>query len=102
FNNKCDLPGLCDLSNSAYTCPHLIGVATQWGECQNVQKHTDYWLTKLCVPTADYTFTPGIAKKEGAGNQCMNEWTSIHLDTTDECCIDLDGDGYYGYSSSEL
>lgn len=102
FNNECDLPPLCDISANTYTCPHLIGVATSSGECRNVQKETDYWLTKLCVPTDDYKFVPGVRKKKGDEDKCMNEWTSIDLDTNGECCIDLDGDGYYAHSSSEL
>ena len=102
FNNKCDLPAPCDWVDKAYTCPHLLGVATNLGECKNVNKHTDFWLSKLCVPTGDYEFTPGVMKAPGHEGECMNELTSTNLDTKDECCVDLDGDGFFANSSSYL
>lgn len=102
FNNECDLPKHCELADTAYTCPHLIGIASPLGSCENVQKKTDWWLTKLCAPTGEYTFTPGIALQSGHAGECLNNQNTINLDTNDECCIDLDGDGYYANSSSEL
>ncbi|MCA9374632.1 hypothetical protein KC725_05735 [Candidatus Peregrinibacteria bacterium] len=102
FNNKCDLPWVCDKVYKEYTCPHLIGAVNSVAGCVDAQKTTDYWLTNLCLPTGDFEFTPGVAKAPGKENQCMTEATSTNLKAYNSCCIDLDGDGYYGYSQKDL
>lgn len=100
FKNSCDLP--CDVGETAYTCPEIIGaVVDKWGfkyGCKNADKYTDFWLNRLCVPTTDWEFTPGIAITD-PNAVCMTEQNSSDLDTLGVCCVDNDGDGYYAKQS---
>jgi hypothetical protein len=99
FNNVCDLG--CDGSNKAYSCPFLIGatggIAGFDFSCKNVDKHTDFWLNRLCVPTGDWPFTPGFGIQLNQG--CINEKNRIQLGSDlashNSCCWDKDNDSYY-------
>jgi hypothetical protein len=98
FKSTCDLPPFwCDDAVTQYTCPQIIGAVpfgvNQLG-CVNADKHTDFWLNRLCVPTGDFEFTPGYGKMTNA--VCTNENNSSDLLTHGICCVDRDNDKYYG------
>lgn len=100
FNNHCDLGPGCDSVAKAYTCPHLIGAVNgSDSSCIDAEKETDFWISRLCVPTDDYKFTPGYGielSKYEQSTMCITEQNYNDLYTHNACCIDLDNDGYYG------
>ncbi|MEZ4086912.1 MAG: hypothetical protein R3B71_01000 [Candidatus Gracilibacteria bacterium] len=58
FNNKCDLPS--DASFTQYTCPELIGIASQDYSCYDVDKYTDYWISRVCATYGRLGFHPRL------------------------------------------
>ncbi len=96
FKNSCDLADACDRVTKEYTCPHLIGASASGSGCQNANKHTDFWLSRLCAPTGDYEFTPGFGTVVNNGGKCVTEATSSDLDSHGVCCLDMDNDKYFG------
>lgn len=83
FNGTCDLP--TTTTTEYFRCPELIGFAgtkvfgIQIPGCVNVDAKMSILLNRLCVPTANWLFTPGkdVANPFGA------------------TCIDHDNDGLF-------
>jgi hypothetical protein len=95
FSNTCRLTWPCDNTHVAFTCPELIGADSWVGGCQNVRKYTDFWLNRLCVPTGDWPFTPGLKAVGNPKNGCIDEAHSGDLSSHGACCWDMDGDKYF-------
>lgn len=104
FNNRCDLPRICDHSDTEFFCPHLIGAVFEKHGirigCENADKHTDFWLNRLCVPTEEWAFTPGFGTLQSRLPQCMNEQVrnasyKEEIAPGATCCLDYDEDNYY-------
>jgi hypothetical protein len=105
FRNTCDLS--CDIGNSHYSCPQLIGIDVGGKGCNNADKTTDFWLNRLCVPTDDWVFTPGFGTSTqvtvvNPQKDCITEKNSSDLRTLDICCPDRDNDKWFGPENKQV
>jgi uncharacterized membrane protein YgcG len=107
FNNECDLSSNCDKSDTRYDCAQLIGLSISTPlvtvECKNVDKHSDLWMYRLCVPTNDWEFTPGYGTQTDTNGVCVTGVPETHgdLQQLGICCVDWDGDGYFAEQDAE-